>query len=719
MIDRLKMDRSALTIQRCFRGNQGRIYFRECRMELWAALFVQRVLRGHRGRCESYRQRLRRESQIRLAKRWRGTKARRLVLALIARRHLAATYLQCLWRRFKAKRTVAFHRERRHASIVLSRMYRGHLGRRRAEREREKCLFSRSQSSGIELGRQLLAEHKLQATRLQSEISLLDQEKRVAEERVDVLLEEISQFEGDVTDLEKEVHALAKAERENAAVLKGNLKHKLRDQKIRLDKEFGVMLAKIADRKQELQDLEKKLQDLGITRQGKNEEMKSLERKLVVLLEAQEQQIEAIRRKRENRREDRSTAESSNTQRACGGSVDARDTGVGSAAASSALSPYQGPTVQQKQEAADLMSSTEQMMKFGFMSMIMTYFSSLNMVRAMKKAAVLDTALAPTASSAEGMPKLPGEMMGMAASPGGIPLRPTNATTSQVRNWSTDDVAKWLSTQSLDVYADSFREGAVDGNFLCKLTDDDLQGTLGVEHKLHRKKILCGIEELMAPLMATTPLASSHPLTVANASADAVASPPATVPSSTQFSLLAPPNTGAPDDAGFSAATTPTPPLGGLVPPTFEELATWVRNKNIDKLQEAIDILPTKPFDERDVRVQFAEDVGTAYIQSYDKQVYHLNKCDGHGNTLLHVAAQNGATKMAKMLIAKGANPNHQNKEGQTPGHFAIAYQFFDFASWLFDDSSNGGNANDGLTNMYGLGVYDGLGREGGGEGTK
>ena len=718
MLNHLKKERSALTIQRCYRGNQGRIHFCERRMELWAALFVQRVVRGHRGRCESYRQRLQRESQIRLAKRWRGTKARRLVLALIARRHLAATYMQCLWRRSKAKRTVAFHRERRYASIVLSRMYRGHLGRRRAEREREKYLFSRSQSSGIELGRQLLAEHKLHATRLQSEISLLDQDRRVAEERVDVLLEEIGQFEGDVEDLEKEMHALAKAERENAAVLKGNLKHKLRDQKIRLDKEFGVMLAKIADRKKELKDLEKKLQDLGITRQGKNEEMKSLERKLVVLLEAQEQQIEAIRRKRENRREVTSTSDARNTQRECGGGVDAGDTCGGSTESSAALSPYQGPTAQQKQEAADLMSSTEQLMKFGFMSMSMTYFSSLNMVRAMK-VAVQDTALAGAAASTGGNVKSPGEIMSMPASPGAHSRSPTNATTKQVRNWSVEDVTKWLSAQSLDMYADSFREGAVDGNFLCKLTDDDLRGVLGVEHKLHRKKILCSIEELMSPLMPTSPLAISHPSAVEIASADAVSLPQTAVPSSPYSSPLTSANISTSADAALSAATTSMPPQGGLVPPTFEELATWVRNKKIDKLHEAIDILPTKPFDERDVRVQFVEDVGTAYAQSYEKQVYHLNKCDVHGNTIFHVAAQNGATKIAKQLIAKGANPNHQNKEGQTPGHFAIAYQFFDFASWLFDDSSNGGKASDGLTNIYGLGVYDGLGREGDDDGER
>ncbi|NCW51722.1 MAG: hypothetical protein EBV89_10760, partial [Betaproteobacteria bacterium] len=38
-------------------------------------------------------------------------------------------------------------------------------------------------------------------------------------------------------------------------------------------------------------------------------------------------------------------------------------------------------TVQQRAEAAALMASTETMMKFGFMSMSLTYFSSLNMIK--------------------------------------------------------------------------------------------------------------------------------------------------------------------------------------------------------------------------------------------------------------------------------------------------------------------------------------------------
>ena len=55
----------------------------------------------------------------------------------------------------------------------------------------------------------MLLEHKLHATRLQSEVSLLTQEKVAAEESVEALLEEISEFEQGVAQLEKEMHQLS------------------------------------------------------------------------------------------------------------------------------------------------------------------------------------------------------------------------------------------------------------------------------------------------------------------------------------------------------------------------------------------------------------------------------------------------------------------------------------------------------------------------------
>ena len=65
--------------------------------------------------------------------------------------------------------------------------------------------------------------------------------------------------------------------------------------------------------------------------------------------------------------------------------------------------------------------------------------------------------------------------------------------------------------------------------------------------------------------------------------------------------------------------------------------------------------------------------------------------------------------KLVKYLVAKGANPNAQNKAGQTPAHFANSFKFYEIAQWLFE---NGGD--DTLMNKYGLTPYDGLLPEGG-----
>jgi ankyrin repeat protein len=91
-------------------------------------------------------------------------------------------------------------------------------------------------------------------------------------------------------------------------------------------------------------------------------------------------------------------------------------------------------------------------------------------------------------------------------------------------------------------------------------------------------------------------------------------------------------------------------------------------------------------------------------VTGYDRLPFHMNKTDEFGNTMLTVACQSGNLKLCKYLLSKGSNPNHQNKNGQTPGHFAIAYKFFDVSTYLFE---NGGD--DTRENRFGLTAYDGL----------
>ena len=137
------------------------------------------------------------------------------------------------------------------------------------------------------------------------------------------------------------------------------------------------------------------------------------------------------------------------------------------------------------------------------------------------------------------------------------------------------------------------------------------------------------------------------------------------------------------------------------------QVMALVRHGKVSRLKDALAPIAKKKFDPAIVKVPYVEDFGTAYVDAYERETFNLNKVNEHGNTMLHVAAQNGNVKIAKLLVEKGANPNHQNKGGQTAGHFANAYQFYDFLSWLFDP--NGGGADDTLENMYGLGPYDGL----------
>lgn len=261
------------------------------------------------------------------------------------------------------------------------------------------------------------------------------------------------------------------------------------------------MLAKIADRKNQLKILEEKLSLLEKNKRDKKEDLQKLERKLVAILEAQENEINEIKR-RQNEKVDKiartgvfppsSSAPSSNVD----------------------MQTYESHAVaaQKKRETAKLMDSTETMMKFGFMSMAMTYFTSMNMVGAMKNVSMNEMNNIEKANLDNFMSPYLKEGKGVVNS-----VVPHNKSPqADILKWDVNNVAQWLSAIYLSQYEDSFRDASVDGPFLCQLTDEDLKDALGIEHKLHRKKIIFGINQLRSQIRTSTHVMPSEQQSVPN-----------------------------------------------------------------------------------------------------------------------------------------------------------------------------------------------------------
>jgi hypothetical protein len=768
LVARMRQQRGALTLQRWWRGCLGRMVAEDRRREIWAARVVQRHWRGHSGRAMAWQMQSEERAARTVQRSWRGWRARRFVDMLRNARHEAAVRIQSMYRKRRAMRNAWELRDKHNASINVQRVWRGFLGRARARKERDKYLFSKSQSQGIEFGRQMLLEHKLHGTKLQSEVSLLTKEKLETEEAVEAVLAEIATFEAGVRALEKEMVELSRAEAEAASTLDEESKAELRENKMRLDREFGEMLVKIADRREKLQALEKKLQTLDRTRQAKKEELADLERKLVVLLEEQQRELAAIKARQakagEQLVEDAVSAVTGQIARSAGGPMAALGNGgqstamvpaggggggamvaMSGAGGGSAMVPS-GPSAQERAEANALMASTETMMKFGFMSMSLTYFSSLNMIRAMRKVGAANTVLAnPTLQGGGGGAGAGNPMAAMAMAMGGavggggggmLPQAALGATGSTFRPgprpgettrdarpdvslWTVADVGAWLDTLSLGQYKDAFADAAVDGAFLFDLTDEDLRNTLGIEHALHRKKVLHAIKRLRDKERGQ---AAHMMLGDASMAAGGAAylgggmeQPSATLSQAPQPQYAAAASAAGGGSVAPQASTQLALPGGGAGAGAsagagalrLDELMSWVRHNKGKKLSEALRALPDRRYDDSQTRVQYVPDYGTQYEDSVTRLPFHMNLPDEHGNTLLGIATQNGHMRICQLLCKKGANPNHQNSQGQTPMHYAMSYGYSELGQWLVD--TEGGNADDTLMNQDGLTPYDGL----------
>jgi len=75
------------------------------------------------------------------------------------------------------------------------------------------------------------------------------------------------------------------------------------------------------------------------------------------------------------------------------------------------------------------------------------------------------------------------------------------------------------------------------------------------------------------------------------------------------------------------------------------------------------------------------------------------------GNTILHIAAQNGSKRLVKLCLRRGAFLDIQNLNGQTALHFAFGYGYNDLGEYLVSKG-----ASDDIVNKDGLTCYEGLG---------
>ena len=114
---------------------------------------------------------------------------------------------------------------------------------------------------------------------------------------------------------------------------------------------------------------------------------------------------------------------------------------------------------------------------------------------------------------------------------------------------------------------------------------------------------------------------------------------------------------------------------------------------------------------EDNVKAADIKDLFTKAINNRHNQVEELfasgipaNSKDGHGNTVLHVAAQNGNKRLIKVALRWGADINAQNKQLQTPLHYLFAYKYEELAAYLISKG-----ADDTIQNQFGYSCYDGL----------
>ncbi|KAK1947931.1 Acyl-CoA-binding domain-containing protein 2 [Phytophthora citrophthora] len=720
-------------IVRIARGRLGRRRFRrvleekeEAARRLHAAILIDTVFRGFYCRI-SYHKKLR-ESKARVLQRvFRGhlgrNRARKLRREQERRRFQDRNVakLQATWRMYVARGKFLTARFSELAALEIQRMYRGLLGRREAVRKKQ----WRDAPPGAErlaLGLQLIEGSKQAFERQQSELDALHRvqeaaerqvsavhtELREAEKELEVLereLQEIDQLDADVRELTHEAErlhaggvegllrnhrsslhrqslgsgipdapfsmgnegvsyelgaenvleskeAIKKRQADAYAVeMALSIKRSEREKKKRdLEAEFASVFAEVQRKREALAELEERLADMEQTRMRKDREFARLQRHLMELLEEQKLELENLREK----------------------GIEL-ETATATSAAAAAATAAKAREHEARSQA--MFESTEELMKFQFMSMSLSYFSSLNMLKNLRDinadttaAAITTTAeTAATAAAAAAAANIAPVTAAFVKKTDRDAISNLLTTVSQrkqqelaqqqreeqdalapgkqqpmpeeLRAWTVDDVGRWLDSLSLPQYKAAFREGAVDGEFLIELRPEDMAEVLGVSHKLHVRKLMVARNKLL-------------PLTAAErAQLDAV------------------------NHEANAARARGQEPAGDEVSLEVDTVFSQARNGRMKRLVESLDA------------------------------GFPIDSEDDKGNTLLLLACQNVNQKMVELLVTRRANINHRNAQGNTPLHFAMAYD----GEGVLGEYLISHGADDTIENNSGLTAYDGL----------
>ena len=671
----------ALKVQSLERARQARIEFRRRediarrdRLEGEAAKSVQRVFRGHCGRRKATRVRTIQAGKT-ITRVARGTLSRKRVRGIIAEKerialeNWSATRIQATWRMHASKSKLLHQRILNLAAIQVQRVYRGVRGRRRTERKR-RWENAEPGAERLKLGIQLIDESKKAFKSQQEEIDSLHRAQEKAERRVGEIYAGLKESESELVNLEQELlsideldkslfelsteKSLLKTLEEPGTSSKGgtgktspkndmgevhalemeiHLKRADRERKKKqLEVEFAVAFDEVKEKRAALETLEGTIQDIESTRNRKEREFQRLQRNLMELLEDQKSELENLREK--------------------GVELEVATSSSAAAAAATLNAARENET-----KSKEMFNSTEELLKFQFMSMSLSYFSSMNMIKSLRdinadttqKAISSTAATAATAAAVASAANIPANKTvpsseAKSAVPGSNTQEVLEKLTKEkykplpesVRSWTVEDVGLWLDSLSLSQYKSAFNEASIDGDFLLELRPEDMRDVLGMSHPLHVQKVVVSREKV-------------RPLNEAEMRQ--------------KKAVL------------FEQSLETEYQEEQHVIPDVGTVFSQIRNSRYKKVEEALDL-------------------------GFDP-----NSLDSNGNTALIVAAQNTNKRIAELLLNRGAEINHQNSQGNTPMHYAMAYD----PQGTLGEFFIGRGADDTLENQLGLSPYDGI----------